>query len=52
LYQGQAGGRIWRRYLSQNGTGKSPDPQLLLNALDAVETAQKEVESFNASRSI
>lgn len=52
LYQGQAGGRIWRRYLSQNGTGKSPDPQLLLNALDAVETAQKEVESFNASRAI
>ncbi|GEA13516.1 tRNA dihydrouridine(20/20a) synthase DusA [Alteromonas sp. KUL49] len=52
LYQGQAGGRIWRRYLSQNGTGKSPDPQLLLNALDAVETAQKEVESFNASRAV
>lgn len=50
LYQGQAGGRIWRRYLSQNGTGKQPDPHLLMNALDAVESAQKSVEEYNASR--
>jgi len=48
LYQGQAGGRIWRRYLSQNGTGKNPDPNLLLNALDAVESAQKEVAAYNS----
>ena len=44
LFQGQAGGRIWRRYLSQNGTGKSPDPDLLMNALSAVESAQREIE--------
>lgn len=47
LYAGQAGGRIWRRYLSQNGTGKNPDPDLLVNALAAVEDAQREVRSFN-----
>ncbi len=50
LFQGQAGGRIWRRYLSQNGTGKSPDPDLLLNALDAVEQAQKEVTEYNGQK--
>ena len=52
LYQGQAGGRIWRRYLSQNGTGKNPDPNLLLNALDAVESAQREVSQFQKSNEV
>ena len=33
LFQGQPGGRLWRRYLSEHGTGKTPDPQLLSNAL-------------------
>jgi tRNA-dihydrouridine synthase A len=50
LFQGQAGGRIWRRYLSQNGTGKSPDPDLLMNALDAVEKAQREVAHYNGQK--
>ncbi|AEF01700.1 tRNA-dihydrouridine synthase A [Alteromonas naphthalenivorans] len=50
LYQGQAGGRIWRRYLSQNGTGKSPDPHLLMNALEAVESAQQEINDYNAQK--
>ncbi|WP_412723108.1 tRNA dihydrouridine(20/20a) synthase DusA [Alteromonas sp. D210916BOD_24] len=50
LFQGQAGGRIWRRYLSQNGTGKSPDPDLLMNALDTVEKAQKEVADYNGQK--
>ena len=50
LFQGQAGGRIWRRYLSQNGTGKNPDPNLLMNALDAVEAAQREVEQYNGQK--
>ena len=50
LYQGQAGGRIWRRYLSQHGTGKSPDPNLLMNALDAVEKAQKEIDDYNTQK--
>jgi tRNA-dihydrouridine synthase A len=50
LYQGQAGGRIWRRYLSQNGTGKLPDPDLLMNALHAVESAQQEINDYNAQK--
>lgn len=50
LFQGQPGGRIWRRYLSQNGTGKNPDPNLLLNGLDAVMTAQENVKAFNESK--
>lgn len=50
LFQGQAGGRIWRRYLSQNGTGKSPDPDLLMHALDAVEKAQREVAQYNGQK--
>lgn len=50
LFQGQAGGRIWRRYLSQNGTGKHPDPNLLMNALDAVESAQQEIAEYNARK--
>lgn len=45
LFQGQPGGRVWRRYLSQNGTGKDPDPELLMNGLDAMqETASKAIE--------
>lgn len=36
LFQGQPGGRLWRRYISTHGTGKSPDPRLLMNALEQV----------------
>lgn len=50
LFQGQPGGRVWRRYLSQNGTGKQPDPQLLSNALAAMqETAQRANEHQQSS---
>ncbi len=45
LFQGQPGGRIWRRYLSQNGTGKNNDPKLLLAAYDEVLKAQHKVYS-------
>ena len=34
IFQGQPGGRIWRRYLSENGT-RATDGQLLLDALEA-----------------
>ena len=45
LFQGQPGGRVWRRYLSQKGTGKNPDPNLLMNGLAAMrETASKAIE--------
>ena len=50
LYQGQAGGRIWRRYLSQNGTGKERDPNLLMNALEQVKLAQENVKNFTDSK--
>lgn len=40
LFQGQAGGKIWRRYLSQNGTGPNNDPNLLLAAYEQVKIAQ------------
>ncbi|QJR82855.1 tRNA dihydrouridine(20/20a) synthase DusA [Alteromonas pelagimontana] len=50
LFQGQAGGRIWRRYLSQQGTGKNPDPNLLMNALEQVEAAQSEIEEYHAAK--
>ncbi|MEC9261034.1 MAG: tRNA dihydrouridine(20/20a) synthase DusA [Pseudomonadota bacterium] len=45
LFQGQPGGRVWRRYLSQKGTGRNPDPNLLMNGLAAMqETASKAIE--------
>lgn len=48
LYQGQTGGKIWRRYLSQHGTGRAPQPDLLLRALEAVEDAQKQAAAYRA----
>jgi len=50
LYQGQTGGRIWRRYLSQHGTGKNPDPNLLMNALEQVDAAQQQQQEFEAQK--
>ncbi|WP_240612826.1 tRNA dihydrouridine(20/20a) synthase DusA [Alteromonas flava] len=43
LFQGQPGGRVWRRYLSQNGTGRSPQPDIVLHGLDAVLAAAEQV---------
>lgn len=51
LFQGQAGGKIWRRYLSQHGTGRGPQPDLLLRALEEVEKAQLAAQKFNSSKS-
>lgn len=45
LFQGQAGGKIWRRYLSENGTGKQNDPDLLLRAYEQVLLAQEKVRA-------
>lgn len=44
LFQGQVGGKIWRRYLSQNGTGKNNNPLLLLEAYEQVLAAQAKAE--------
>lgn len=45
LFQGQVGGKIWRRYLSQNGTGKHNNPLLLLEAYEQVLAAQAKAKS-------
>jgi tRNA-dihydrouridine synthase A len=45
LFQGQVGGKIWRRYLSQNGTAKNNNPQLLLEAFEQVLAAQNKAKN-------
>jgi tRNA-dihydrouridine synthase A len=45
LFQGQPGGKVWRRYLSQNGTAKHNNPQLLIEAYEQVLAAQAKVKS-------
>jgi tRNA-dihydrouridine synthase A len=45
LFQGQAGGKIWRRYLSQNGTAKHNNPELLTEAYEQVLLAQAKVKN-------
>jgi len=44
LFQSQVGGKIWRRYLSQNGTAKHNNPQLLIQAYEQVLAAQDKAE--------
>jgi tRNA-dihydrouridine synthase A len=39
LFQGRPGGRVWRRFLSQNGSKYQTNPQLLVDALDAMKSA-------------
>ncbi|MFT6270352.1 MAG: tRNA-dihydrouridine synthase A [Alphaproteobacteria bacterium] len=45
LFQSQVGGKIWRRYLSQNGTAKHNNPQLLMEAFEQVLAAQAKAKS-------
>ena len=46
LFQGQPGGRVWRRYLSQNGVGHAVQPDVLLQALEAVLDTQQQAQRF------
>ena len=46
LFQGQPGARIWRRYLSQNGTRAGVGVELLEEALEALDNAQKQAQAF------
>ncbi|MGJ8679968.1 tRNA dihydrouridine(20/20a) synthase DusA [Paraglaciecola sp.] len=48
LFQGQAGGRIWRRYLSQNGTKREVGIELLTDALDTLLEAQAKATKFQS----
>ena len=50
LFQGQPGGRVWRRFLSENGTNRQAGPELLTDALDALLAAQAQVEAFKNSK--
>ncbi|MFW8592458.1 tRNA dihydrouridine(20/20a) synthase DusA [Glaciecola sp. 2405UD65-10] len=52
LFQSQAGGKIWRRYLSQNGTGGTNNPNLLLEAFEEVQIAQKKAREHTAKNAI
>lgn len=52
LFQGQAGGRIWRRYLSENGTQKDTKSTLLLDALEQVLEAQSKAQEYQSSRPV
>ncbi|MBU3005131.1 tRNA dihydrouridine(20/20a) synthase DusA [Paraglaciecola arctica] len=46
LFQGQPGGRIWRRYLSQNGTKANAGLELLSDALEVLLEAQHKAKQF------
>ncbi|WJG09915.1 tRNA dihydrouridine(20/20a) synthase DusA [Aliiglaciecola sp. LCG003] len=48
LFQGQPGARIWRRYLSQNGTQKGVGVELLSDALAVLDEAQLQAEKFQS----
>jgi tRNA-dihydrouridine synthase A len=48
LFQGQPGGRIWRRYLSQNGTKANVGVELLTDALDVLLEAQFKAKQFQS----
>lgn len=50
LFQGQAGARIWRRYLSQHGTQKDAGVELLVDALDTLNEAQYQAAKFLDSK--
>lgn len=48
LFQGQPGGRIWRRYLSQNGTKAGAGLELLTDAIDVLLEAQTKAKSYQS----
>jgi tRNA-dihydrouridine synthase A len=46
LFQGQAGGRVWRRFLSENGTKANAGAELLSDALDVLLETQQKAKAF------
>lgn len=46
LFQGQAGGRVWRRYLSEQGTKPGVGSELLTDALHSLLEAQNKAATF------
>lgn len=50
LFNGQAGGRLWRRHLSQNGIKPDQGADLFLAAYDIVLQAQQQAERYQNSK--
>lgn len=50
LYQGELGARIWRRFLSQNGTQKGADENLLLDALETLKETRERSEQHREAK--
>lgn len=46
LFQGQPGGRVWRRYLSENAIGADKSPDVLLAALEAMIQTRDKAQQF------
>ena len=46
LFQGQPGGRVWRRYLSENAIGADKSPDVLLAALEAMVQTRDKAQQF------
>ena len=46
LFQGQPGGRVWRRYLSENAIGADKSPDVLLAALDTMMQTRQKAQQF------
>ena len=45
LYHGRHGGRVWRRYLSENAHGDGADENVVLQALQQVQNIREKIES-------
>lgn len=50
LFQGRPGGRVWRRYLSENAVGRNTSPDVLLAALDALLETQAASQAYLDSK--
>jgi tRNA-dihydrouridine synthase A len=50
LFQGQPGGRVWRRYLSENAVGRNTSPDVLFAALDALLETQAASQAYLDSK--
>ena len=50
LFQGQPGGRVWRRYLSENAIGHDTSPDVLFDALNAVLETQAASQAYLDSK--
>jgi tRNA-dihydrouridine synthase A len=46
LFQGQPGGRVWRRYLSENAIGADKSADVLLAALDTMMQTREKAQQF------